>query len=220
MLHQRRILLAEFVRYVGQLFLEELVFLFIQCKQGRVETVEIFVQQAAYQVKVAAQVLETEQLVQQFVKVVILKSSETFGSLFGQGGSAVHEVGHGIVADDGRSGNGRSQHQPFQSLASAQCHIHLSVGKRGGCINDGLLERQSLALVYGDGPGQSQRVLAEGAFNLFAYLLGRFVQCVAAIGPFARLYVEGGSVVASHHDVAGCDCLHVAYLSVVVASLS
>ncbi len=73
---------------------------------------------------------------------------------------------------------------PLQRSATAQGHVDLSAGEDApGEVDGHLAERQALAFVDGDGPGQPQGKLSEGAelflFNLFFF----FVVRVAHVAP-------------------------------------
>ena len=58
--------------------------------------------------------------------------------------------------DDGPAFNGRGQEEAFQRATTAQGNVDLTRGKRQAGIDDGPFEGQSLTLVDGDGPRQTQ----------------------------------------------------------------
>ena len=128
---------------------------------------------------------------------------------------------HGTVAYDRPGGEGRAQHQAFEGPAAAQGHIGLAVGKCSAGIDDGPVESQALALVYSDGPGRLQRILAEGALDLLADLPGVLVQDVAGIAPCLLLNgVRGSAVAALHFDHVFRDVRNLTYRAVDVAVLA
>ena len=90
---------------------------------------------------------------------------------------------HGVVVDDGGRCEGSAEYHALQGTAAAQCHVHLSVGKGVACIYDGVVERQTLTLVYGDGPCKAHGKLAEHTFHLFGDLHGILVKSIPAVGP-------------------------------------
>ena len=84
--------------------------------------------------------------------------------LFHGSGDVVHIRIHCIVPHENGGRNRRTQDQPVQGAASAQRHIGLARRKCGVHIDDGLVERKSLALVHGYSPRSLQRILLETAY--------------------------------------------------------
>ena len=147
---------------------------------------------------------EAKQVAQQLQEVSLLQGSETaFVGL--PTARFAGKLVHLAVADNGLGGEGRVEHQPFQRLATAQCHIRLPVGKRAACVDDGMFKGEPLALVNGDGPRSLHRKLAEGAFHLFLDFLGSLVQHILGIGPY--LFLQHDRLTATlrthHHATAG-----------------
>ena len=84
----------------------------------------------------------------------------------------LHKLVNGVVIDQGTGGDARLQHKTFQRGAAAEGYVNLPMGKSLSRINDDLVESQSLALVDGDSPSQTQRNLLETAdFLLFNILI-------------------------------------------------
>lgn len=74
--------------------------------------------------------------------------------------------------------DGSAQNNAFQGAATAEGHIELAVFESAGAeVNDYLIEGFALAFVDGDGPGEFERVLREGAdgFGADAAAVVRFV---------------------------------------------
>ena len=80
--------------------------------------------------------------------------------------------------------SGRASARPFQRAAARQRNVGLAVRERAAAkVDIHLVERQPLALVDGERPGQPHRELAEGAGHRLDDLLGRLVEGVAPAFP-------------------------------------
>ena len=97
---------------------------------------------------------------------------------------------HRLTADNGSARKRLTEHHALQSLAAAQCHISLTMGKRMRSIDDGMFESKSLTLVDSYRPRQTQRILHEFSFHRLLYLLGFLVQRIFRIGPLHFLQVK------------------------------
>ena len=89
----------------------------------------------------------------------------------------------GTVANDRRT-----EDYAFEAAATRQRDIYLPGRKSHRRIDKHLVETEPLALVYGDGPGQTQRNLAEGPVHHGFYLFAFRVELVAYVFPGLHLY--------------------------------
>ena len=118
---------------------------------------------------------------------------------------------HRLVADDGATRQRLTEHHAFQSLATAQRHVGLTMGKAMGSIDDGMFKGKALTLVDGYRPRQSERILAEPSFHAFLNLLGFLVQGIFRIGPlhlFQFKILIG--ILAAHGNLVANDGAHLA----------
>jgi hypothetical protein len=123
------------------------------------------------------------------------------------------------ILAQGGGGDQRAQNQPLKCAATAERHVHLSCGKRASGIHDHLVQSQSLALVDGDGPGESQRVLAEGAEDLSLDLAGILLEPVADVLPdFLMQRVVRSGVAERDRDLGSTDLPHGGEFAVVVGA--
>ena len=89
----------------------------------------------------------------------------------------------------------RDEDEPLGTAKTGEGYVGLARGEDRLEVDGRPLEGQSLALVYGDGPGQAQRVVPEGADDLGLHVPRLLVEAVALVVPgvegrldhFARL---------------------------------
>ena len=105
-----------------------------------------------------------------------------------------------LIIDDGLRRDGRAEHHSFEGLAAREGYVCLSVCEAVLDVDDGVFEGEALRLVYGDGPGCLQRVLREGADDLFRYLLCLGIQIVSRVLPFDAFYVDVGVLLCGVND--------------------
>ena len=94
------------------------------------------------------------------------------------------------------------------------------MGERQAGVNDGMGERESLALVNGYGPGRLHGILAEHTLLHLLNLLGLLVKLIAVVLPFLWRHLNGVAPVLGLYDKPlGADCRHAANHAVVIAFL-
>ena len=116
-----------------------------------------------------------------------------------------------LVADDGTTRQRLTEHHTFQSLATAQRHVGLTMGKAMGSIDDGMLKGKTLTLMNGNRPRQSERILAEPSFHALLNFLGFLIQSIFRIGPlhlFQFKILVG--ILAAHGNLVADDGAHLA----------
>ena len=106
-------------------------------------------------------IMETEEFYQQlFIIILLVKFQKTYTStcffLLSR-----DIIIHPLVINDSFFVNTRGKNKSFKRLATAQGHVDLSRSKRQTSIYNGMFEGQPLALMNGDCPCQSQRILPE-----------------------------------------------------------
>ena len=104
------------------------------------------------------------------------------------------------VVDERFSAEGAAEHEPFERLAAAQCHVNLPVGEGGACIDDGFFEGEPLAFMDGNRPGGFEGILPEGAGHGFGDFPGLLVQGVFDVLPFFASHGNGFPFVAAPHE--------------------
>ena len=105
---------------------------------------------------------------------------------------AVGKLHHLGPHEDVALPEGRLQRDALERTAARERHVGLAAGKGPAPteVDGHLREGESLALMHGDGPGQSQRELGIGAQQLLLDLLLLVVEGVAHVLPHLALYVE------------------------------
>ena len=128
---------------------------------------------------------------------------------------------YGTVADNSLCRKRCAEHQAFQRLATAQCHIRLPMCKGCAGIDNGTLKRKPLTLVDCNGPRQFQGKLPESTFNIFYNLPALFVQDVFCICPLLFLQQESiPAVFGAYLDTLGRNGGYLTNHTVVVAVLA
>ncbi len=130
------------------------------------------------------------------------------------------ETVDGTVADDRRTREGLTEHHSLQRLATAQCHVGLTMRKGMGGIDDGVLKGQALALVDGYRPSQAHRILAEHTFHCLLYLLRYLIESIFRVGPlrlFEHKFLIG--ILAPYGYLIADDGPHLAYHTIIEAVL-
>ena len=116
-------------------------------------------------------------------------------------------MGHRWVDDDGFARDGSGEHEPFKCLEAREGHVGLAVGKGVGHVEDGAVEREALALVDGDGPGQFDGILFEFSVNDLFEFSGLLVERIACVLPDFAHYVDihrWTVVLVGSGQTAGC----------------
>ena len=116
-------------------------------------------------------------------------------------GQGIDKPVDGEVVDQGIGIDGRLQHKTFKRGATAQGHIHLSVGEGLSRVDDDLVESQALALMDGNGPSQTQRYLGEATDFLFLDVLVFCVDGVLHVLP-GQFGHDDALAIALHGDGA------------------
>ena len=130
-------------------------------------------------------------------------------------------VVNGSVAYDGLLGQGSAEHESFERATTRQSHVGLTVCEGTLNVDDSLIERQSLALVYGYSPSRLDWELLEGAVNLLGYLVCLLVDFVSCVLPLVWLHLyHVARVLGAHREVLGVDVLDGANHTVVVRFFS
>ena len=125
------------------------------------------------------------------------------------------------VAYDGLLGQGSAQHEFFERATTRQSHVGLTVCEGTLNVDDSLIERQSLALVYGYSPSRLDWELLEGAVNLLGYLVCFLVDFVSCVFPLVGLHLyHVAGVLGAHREVLRVDVLDGANHTVVVCLFS
>jgi hypothetical protein len=146
-------------------------------------------------VELVAQEVEAEEVHEQFALVGEAVGFQPLG--IGVAGGDVADVGgDGIIDDDAVGAEGGAEHEAVEGLAAGEGDIDLAVGEGGVGVDDGAFEGEALALVDGDGPGELEGDLFEGAFDGFGDAVGGGIDGVLDVVPLEGL---GEDVV----DVAG-----------------
>ena len=131
-----------------------------------------------------------------------------------------HKSIHSPVAYDGRACEWSTQHHALERTAAAERHISLPMGKRHGSIYHSMVERQSLTLVYSDGPRSLDRELTELSVNHFRYLLRLLIEFVASVLPCLRLHLYlVTTILRPDSETSAAYRTHCTYHAVVVAFL-
>ena len=146
---------------------------------------------------------EVEQIEQQAPIELLLQHWQLGDALPGCFLLIIDVLAHALVVDDSSCLDGRGQLQAFQRATAAQRHVHLPGSKRLVSIDDGMLERQSLALVNCDGPCQPQRQLSEGALNVGFQLARLGIQRVFRVLPRLRLHLNLVIIALASHEHSG-----------------
>ena len=152
-------------------------------------------------VEQVAQAVEAEEADEKFALVGQAIKGEA-GGVGGARGHLADVIGDGGVGDDAAGPEGLAQDEAFEGLATGEGDIDLAVGKGGVGVHDGALEGEPLAFVDGDGPGELERDLLEGAFDGFGDALGGGIDRVLHVVP---LHGRDGNVarVAGAADADG-----------------
>ena len=181
-----RILHTEFIRY-GYQTLQHHLQLLILAYHARIFTIkELY--QAAHQMLIAgSDGIKIEEFADAINDVLQLQAADL---LLTRRSKLAGECIHRLTADNGSARKRLTEHHALQSLAAAQCHIGLTMGKRMRSIDDGMFESKSLTLVDSYRPRQTQRILHEFSFHRLLYLLGFLVQRIFRIGPLHFLQVK------------------------------
>ena len=186
--------LLPFAGYVEDALAQVHQGLVVQLFQGGMTVVEELSEDAHHGLLQGKDGAEIEELQQQVALVFLFEQ----GQLTDAALSLVLLLGNvrvdPFVVDDGTRLQGRCQQQTFEGAAAAQGHIHLTGCETLVGIDDGVVEGQSLTLMDGDGPGQSQGQLPEGALHLGLNLACLLVQRVAGVLPFQRFHLDGLAV--------------------------
>ena len=157
----------------------------IFCQLLRKELIQIFIYQTKQSFISLIDRIEIKQITQQIKEIRLLHIVQLLTArlilLYRFG-----EIIHRSITNNGFPPQRRLQHHPFQSLATAQRHISLSVRKRVTCINNGTLKRQPLTFMYRNGPCQTDRILTERSFYHFRDFLCFLIQYVLIISPLFR----------------------------------
>ena len=125
------------------------------------------------------------------------------------------EFGHLAVGYERRLRYRLQQPDAFQSPASGERHIDLSVRESPVGLYQHLVESQALALVYGYRPRQPQRVLRERAFLVLGYLAGVLVQGVFHVVPRHDRHTDQLAVLyAAYQNLLSINAFHHADLAV------
>ena len=178
----------------------------------------VFGHKALYAGGVPFEAAEFEEGVEHQEAVFVLRLRE-LGFELGDGGPLPFVVHDGLVVVQRLGADGAVQHEAFERAAPAQGHVDLAGGEGVARVDHGLVEGEALALVDGDGPGQAQGVLGEGAQFLFLYLPGGGVGGVADVAPGVALHEDGLVVAgAADGDAVVVHLLDHAYLAVEVAA--
>ena len=100
------------------------------------------------------------------------------------------ELDHLIVHENVMLSDGLAKDDALERGAAAQGHIDLTMGKGAPAdVDDHLFKGLALTLVDGNGPGQLQGILGEGAHRLGKYFLGQGI-----VGVFKDLPGKGSDL--------------------------
>ena len=180
------ILHTEFIRY-GYQTLQHHLQLLILAYHARIFTIKKLYQ-AAHQMLIAgSDGIKIEEFGDAINDVLQLQTADL---LLTRRSKLAGECIHRLTADNGSARKRLTEHHALQSLAAAQRHISLTMGKRMRSIDDGMFESKSLTLVDSYRPRQTQRILHEFSFHRLLYLLGFLVQRIFRIGPLHFLQVK------------------------------
>ena len=178
---------------------------------------EVFVEHATHPFLFLEQVGEVEQFAQLLSEILFSELRQQLNAALRLLFLPCYVCVDTCVVDNGPLRDAAGQHQPFERFASAQGYVNLSGGKREAGIYDGALKGESLAFVNGDGPCQSQGILAERALHLGFNLLCFFVEHVFGVLPCHGLHFDVVVVVGTmHHHGISVQLLHMSYLSVII----
>ena len=209
---------SPFLGYLHHLLAQRGVSLVVQLHEVAVRAHEKLGHESYHRLFGLEERVEVEELQQQ-VALVLLAQQRQLGDALLRGLLLMGYVAlHALVVDDGAGLYGRGQEEAFQRATAAQGDVDLSRGERLGSVDDDVVERQALALVDGDGPGQAQGQLAEGALHVGLDGARLGVDGVAGVFPLQRLYLDRLRVAfAQHEHLVLVDVGNVAYTAVVVA---
>ena len=201
------VLHAEFIRYTNQTLQYHLQFL-ILAHHTRIFTRKEL-HQATHQVLIAAtDGIEIEELTNAVQHILLFQIADLF--LTRRSKLAIEGI-HRLVTDDGTTRQRLAEYHTFQSLATAQRHVGLTMGKAMGSIDDGMLKGKTLTLMNGNRPRQSERILAEPSFHALLNLLGFLIQSIFRIGPLHLLQFKIlVGILAAHGNLVADDGAHLA----------
>ena len=192
------ILQTELIRNTYQTLQHHLQLL-ILAHHTRIFVVEEFYQ-AAHQVLITStNSIEIKEFADAVKHVLLLQITDL---LLGRRSKLTVESIHRLTADDGSTRQRLTEHHSLQSLAAAQSHVGLTMGKGMGSIDDGVFEGKALTLVDGNRPSQAQRVLSEFSLYRLLYLLGLLIDRIFRIHPLHLLQLKLLiRILASHDDL-------------------
>ena len=148
----------------------------------------MFNQQSQYSILEALQAREIKHFNEQRAMIFLFQVRQHRNTLLRFYLLISHIMLHIIIPYYRTLTNSRRQHQALKTATTAQCHIHLTGSKRAASIDDGTIESQSLTLMNGYCPSQTQRILLKLSEHLSLYLLSLLVHRVALVLPSRFLH--------------------------------